>query len=135
MDELLDINDKLRELIKTLKRIEERLSRPEYPTPPLEKDMVRLMRRMVELYYMLIDYVVRGERLYSLVGGDDIKVWIIRMLYKHGEMNIVDLSKAIRRVRGRASRGVVAKKLSELERDGIVRLRLRGREKLYSLRI
>lgn len=84
---------------------------------------------------MLIDYVVRGERLYSLVGGDDIKVWIIRMLYKHGEMNIVDLSKAIRRVRGRASRGVVAKKLSELERDGIVRLRLRGREKLYSLRI
>lgn len=135
MPELSDIKRRLAELSETLSRIEAKLSKADSPSAMLEMDMVRIMRRMVDLYYMVIDYVDRGERIYSLVGGDDIKVWIIRTLYKYGEMNILNLTRAIKVERGRISRGVVAKKLRELEAEGIVKMVRRGREKIYSLNI
>ncbi len=135
MPELSDIKRRLAEISETLSRIEAKLSKADSPSAMLEMDMVRIMRRMVDLYYMVVDYVDRGERIHSLVGGDDIKVWIIRTLYKYGEINILNLTRAIKVERGKISRGVVAKKLRELGADGIVKMIRRGREKIYSLNI
>ncbi len=133
MDELSDIKRKLGEISELLRNIENKLSLTKAPAAKLESDMLQMVRRLIDLYYMMVDYMDRGRRIQSLVGGDDIKVWIIRTLYKYGEMNIFSLTEAIKMERGRISRGTVAKKLKELEEAGIVKMTRRGREKIYSL--
>jgi|Deesub1362A_J573_1020465.scaffolds.fasta_scaffold00003_359 DNA-binding transcriptional ArsR family regulator len=135
MEEISEIKKRLGEISNTLQRIEDELARANRPATQLEGAMVRTLRRLIELYYMMIDYMDRSQKLYNLAGGDDIKVWIIRTLYKHGEMNVFNLTKAIKESRGKASRRIVAKKLVELEKEGIVSMVKRGREKIYFLNL
>ena len=135
MEEISEIKRRLGEISNTLHRIEGELAKSNRPATQLEGAMVRTLRRLIELYYMMIDYMDRSQKLYSLAGGDDIKVWIIRTLYKYGEMNVFNLTKAIKESRGKASRRIVAKKLMELEKEGIVSMVKRGREKVYFLNL
>lgn len=50
-------------------------------------------------------------------------------------MNILQITNAVKVKRGRASRGVISRKLKELEEKGIVRMEIRGRSKVYYLNI
>ena len=135
MEEIRDIKKILKRISSKLMELEEKLSSQPDLSSDIGGNSVRLFRRLIELYYMIIDYVDRGEKIYEMVEGDDIKVWIIKTLYQYGEMNILQLTNAIRKKRGKGSRRIVAKKLEELEKKNIVRKRIVGREKIYYLNI
>ncbi len=133
MDEIRDIKRRLRVISEKLIEIERELSDIHEIAPDIERNTLRIFRRLIDLYYMIMDYIDKGEKIYEIAEGDDIKAWIIRILYQYGEMNILQLTNAIREKRGRGSRRIIAKKLEELEKKNIVKKKLVGREKVYCL--
>lgn len=135
MSEIRDIKKRLKRISEMLRELEEDLSMRYEIAPNIEGNILRILRKLIDLYYMTMDYIARGQEIYELVEGDDIKVWIIKTLYQYSEMNILQLTKAIRVNRGKASRRTISKKLEELERKNIVRKMVKGRRKIYYLNI
>jgi len=125
-----DIRERLKRISELLKDLEEDLT-----DANLEGNFLKIIRKLIDLYYIAVDYIAGEEELYQLVEGDDIKLWIIRVLYQSNGMNILQITNAVKVKRGRASRGVISRKLKELEEKGIVRMEIRGRSKVYYLNI
>lgn len=135
MDEIENIKKRLKTISEMLIKLEKGLSTTDEIAPNIETNTLRIFRKLIDLYYMIMDYIDRGEKIYELVEGDDIKAWIIKTLYQYGEMNILQLTKAIKEKRGKGSRRIISKKLEELEKKNIVKKRREGREKIYYLNI
>ena len=133
MNEIGDIKKKLKMISDMIMKLEKELSIEYEIAPNIESNTLRILRKLIDLYYMIMDYIDKGEKIYELVEGDDIKVWIVKTLYQYGEMNILQLTKAIREKRGRGSRRIISKKLEELEKRDIVKKKIKGREKIYYL--
>ncbi len=125
-----DIRKRSKRISELLEDLEEDLT-----DANLEGNILKIIRKLIDLYYIAVDYIAGEEELYQLVKGDDIKLWIIRVLYQSGYMNIPQITNAVKMKRGRASRGVISRKLKELEEKGVVRMEIRGRSKVYYLNI
>jgi len=135
MSEIKNIKNKLKRVSELLTQLEDTLSSVGNDISEIESNMIKVVRKLVDLYYIIIDYMSQEEDIYRLVGRDDIKAWIIKVLYQYGKLNILQITKAVRNMRGKASRRIIAKKLNELERMGLVKKEIKGRSKIYYLNI
>ena len=80
-------------------------------------------------------WVLDAERkLKSLGLADDISRAVIEVLATRGPMNISQITRAVRELRGRASRRIVAERLKRLLEVGLVELLSSGRGKVYKIR-
>ena len=81
-------------------------------------------------------WVVETEKRLRMVGkADEISRAIIETLALRGPMNISELARALRELRGSASRRIIAKRLEELVDIGLVRLLGEGRGKVYAAKM
>jgi len=68
------------------------------------------------------------------IGSDDLMKIILRILIVQGPRNISEITRAIRAVRGKASRGITARKLRKLETMGaIITIKKSSKAKIYDL--
>jgi len=99
-------------------------------------DLLFLVRRLIRFYSRYVWFMEEVSRLKSLpqIAGDDISMHIVEVLAEKGSLNISQITEEVRRRRGKASRGVVSKRLEYLRSEGIVEEVGGGeREKRYSL--
>ncbi|MEM2184753.1 MAG: helix-turn-helix domain-containing protein [Candidatus Methanomethylicia archaeon] len=77
--------------------------------------------------------ILNIENMIRSIMLDGISKDIMRILAYMGPMNITQITKEIKRRRGRASRLTVSRRLKALVAKGIVKEELKGREKVYYL--
>ncbi len=129
MGELDEIRELLLKVIERLDSLEKRLNKLE-----VEEKVIESYKSLLRSYTAVLGSVARIERLAQQV-VDDIDKAIVRTLASRGPMNISQITEEVRRVRGSASRRIVAKRLLALERKGIVeRISGEGRGKVYRLK-
>ncbi len=127
MDELEEIKELLLKILKRLDSLEQRLSSVEEDSHVLD-----MYRSLLKAYASVLGSVARIERMAQLVTSE-IDRSIIRALASRGPLNISQLTEEVRRIRGTASRRVVAKRIRKLAEKGIVE-RANGRGKTYRLK-
>ena len=76
--------------------------------------------------------LARAQRLASRV-GDEISRSILEVLAIKGPLNITALTAELRRYRGRASKRVVSARVKRLAEEGLVKVKVKGREKVVDL--
>jgi len=64
---------------------------------------------------------------------DDVSRAVVQALALMGPMNISQLTRAVRRIRGRASRRIVAERVRRLEDAGVLKRVRKGRGSVYDL--
>ena len=128
MDELEEIRKLLLEVVNKLERLEDRIDRLEG-----ESGIIESYKSLLRAYVQILGSIAKVERLTQLV-ADDIDKSIVRALAANGPMNISQITEEVRKQRGTASRRIVAKRLTYLERRGIVEKVDGGRGKVYRLK-
>jgi len=77
--------------------------------------------------------VLKAKRILTEKGlYDEIILSLVNLLAVYGPLNISELTRLLRKIRGRASRRIVAEKLEMLEKLGLVE-RVKGKGKKYKL--
>ncbi len=121
LDELASKIAKIEEELKTLKSSEMELY-----------SSLQIAKAVLESYSRVLGFTLRVERLAMSLEGD-IEKHIVQILARQ-PMNVSQLTEALRKARGTASRRIVAAKLKKLEAAGVVeRVRTNGRGKFYRL--
>jgi len=118
--------DKVERLIEDIKALEEKLHGNEVEIREVKAQLGYVVR-LLELIYgiELVAKEVANKQMAELVMESLID----------GPKNISQITEAIREKRGKASRSIVAKTLSELREKGLVELiSEREKEKVYGLR-
>jgi len=129
--DLEEVMKKLEELASRIAKIEEELRDLRSSESELYSSL-RLAKAVLESYSRIIGFTLNVESLAIGLEGD-IEKHMVQILAK-GPMNVSQLTEALRRVRGTASRRIVAEKLKKLESAGIVeRMEGKGRGKFYRL--
>jgi DNA-binding Lrp family transcriptional regulator len=68
------------------------------------------------------------------VASDDIIKYILRILVVQGPRNISEITRAVRHMRGKASRSIMTERLKMLEKIGVViTIQNSDKEKIYEL--
>jgi len=88
---------------------------------------------LLKLYYRMVLDTISYNKLFMEVKGDELSIYIIRVLAKSDELNISQITKWVRALRGKASRRIIARRLEKLVKKGLVIEETRGREKVYKL--
>jgi DNA-binding HxlR family transcriptional regulator len=132
MEEIKRVSRRIEELQKRLDAIESII--------PLASELVRMSERLnipLNLYHNQIKQLVLLNGLRErapLIEKDELSRLIIQSLLSRPGSNISQLTASVKSWRGTASRRIVAQRLGELERLGIVRHRTgQNNEKQYSL--
>lgn len=109
----------LEEVLERLKRLEEKLS-----GIPLSGEEAVLVQKLISLYYLPIGVAVEAARrvigVVSQFRLDPISAEIVNILSVCREMNVSEITRAVRSVRGKASRRIVRERLHKLEGLGAV---------------
>lgn len=131
-EEKVDL-DELASRMEQLEKAMDRLSRP-------YGQLVGYLERLEEIsrsYFRLLDLLQRYGSLTPELAipelRDPISKEIVRALFEKGGRNISQLTEALRKGRGTASRRIVRERLRRLEEDGIVVSRRGGRGKVYDV--
>ncbi len=127
MDELEEIKELLLKILKRLDSLEQRLSSVEEDSHVLD-----MYRSLLKAYASVLGSVARIERMAQLVTSEMDRS-IVKALASRGPLNISQLTEEVRRIRGTASRRVIAERVRKLAEKGIVE-RVNGRGKTYRLK-
>jgi len=127
MGELDEIRELLLRVLERLDRLERRLDSVE-----VDSRMLEAYKSLLRAYASVLGSVARVERLALMVSGD-LDRSIVRVLASKGAMNISQVTEEVRKVRGTASRRIIAERLRRLAEEGIVE-RICGRGKVYRLK-
>ena len=131
MVDLEEVMKKLDELASKIAKIEEELRTLKSSEAELYNSL-QIAKAVLESYSRVLGFTLKVEKLAMDLEGD-IEKHIVQILAKR-PMNVSQLTKALRKARGTASRRIVAAKLKKLETAGVVeRIRREGRGKFYRL--
>ena len=131
MVDLEEVMNKLDELASKIAKIEEELKTLKSSEMELYSSL-QIAKAVLESYSRVLGFTLRVERLAMSLEGD-IEKHIVQILARQ-PMNVSQLTEALRKARGTASRRIVAAKLKKLEAAGVVeRVRTDGRGKFYRL--
>ena len=124
-EKLKDLDKKLDVIMKRLDTIEEILLL--YGEYPYLAAAVRSMRRSVAFYSEPIKALQRLSTARSFLrrratSKDELSQTIIGILAGKGPLNISQVTRAVRAVKGKASRRIVRERLKRLEEQGVVHL-------------
>lgn len=138
----------LERLENRLKRIEDRLleleklllsgNRKSAPSDALAAEALAIALRLLKLSESTVDLASAARRLANahLLASrvrDDISRAIIEVVAQKGPINLSALTAELKRYRGRASRRIVAAKVSKLAEEGLLKVEKRGRDKVVDL--
>jgi DNA-binding transcriptional ArsR family regulator len=112
-----DLKDEVRRLSTRIGELESMLAQLREPFGQLQ-DISRNYFRFIELY-MKFGEISPDSALPGL--KDSISRDIVNALFQRGGQNISEITEAVRRRRGSASRRIIRARLAELEEQGIVR--------------
>ncbi len=127
MDELDEIKELLLKVLERLDALEQRLNLVEEDSRILD-----MYRSLLRAYASILGSTARLERMVQLVSSE-IDRSIVRALASKGPLNISQLTEEVRKIRGSASRRIIAERIKKLEDKGIVE-RIKGRGKTYRLK-
>ncbi len=129
MGDLDEIRELLLRVIDRLDRLEKRINELE-----AEERVIGGYKSLLRSYAAILGSVAKIEKLAQHLVNDIDKA-IVRSLAAKGPMNISQITEEVRKLRGSASRRIIAKRLSSLERKGVVeRISGEGRGKVYRLK-
>jgi len=100
---------------------------------------INLLRMSGELYRDYSDLsmrIVKAQRHLKEkeIASDDLMRCILRVLVVQGPRNISQITRAVRTIKGKASRGRIAQKLQRMEEMGAVtKIKGTSREKVYEI--
>ncbi len=131
---------KIEEISRRMERLQEKLEAIEEAIP-LASELMELSKRMnlpINLYSGQLKQLIILNSLKDSLPGiekDDISKGIIHALVESREMNISQISRKVRSLRGKASRRIISERLETLEDAGIVeRFSGPNNEKKFRLR-
>ncbi len=129
------IEERLDRIERMLALVLERLSALESLVGARE---ARVAMELVAAFSVPAQRAIEATRLFlraysRLGGGDEIQRAILEALAVEGPMSLRQLEKAVRRLRGSASRRVIRRKVEELEGLGLVRVERRGSRMVISI--
>jgi len=131
MGELEEIRELLLRVLERLDNLERRIGFVESGSR-LDSKIIEMYRSLLRAYASVLGSVARVERMAQLVSSD-LDRSIIRVLANSGPMNISQVTEEVKRLRGSASRRIIAERLRRLAKKGIVE-RVKGKGKVYRLR-
>jgi DNA-binding HxlR family transcriptional regulator len=133
MEEIEKLAKRMEELQKRLEAMEKII--------PLASELVNLSERLnipLNLYSDQLKQLVALNAIKDIVPEiekDEISRLIIQALIEKPDLNISQIASKVKSLRGKASRRIIAERLKNLERWGIVELILgQNNEKKYRLR-
>ncbi len=139
MAEKEDVHEIKRKLDLLLKRMEtlEKLISTILGSPELAH-AIGLLRMSGELYR---DYSNLAERIALAqrhlnkkeIASDETMKCILRVLVAQGSRNISEITRAVRTIRGKASRSRIAQKLLTMEKIGAVQSKKSTKQKIYEI--
>ncbi|HDM92795.1 MAG TPA: ArsR family transcriptional regulator [Candidatus Korarchaeota archaeon] len=132
LDRLYRIEQEIRAVERRLEIIEKLLE-----GDPEARAIVLLFMKIVGFHRASVDKIaaaIEAQRLLTQAGiVDDIARDIFEVLAVHGPMNVSELTRELRKIRGSASRRIVSQRLKMLEELGVVRLVSGGKGKRYEI--
>lgn len=136
----MSLEERLRRIEALLERVLERLDRLEGLTGTLSLE-ARLALEIAQAFTLHAQESVaaarRAARALARLGGhglgDAVTQAIVEALAARGPLSLRGLEREVRRLRGTASRSVIAERLRRLEEAGVVRVERRGRRMVISL--
>ena len=132
LERLMRIEREIRAVEKRLATIEKLLE-----GDPEARAIVLLYMKIVGLHRASVDRIataLQAQRALTQAGViDDIARDVIEALAVRGPMNISELTRELRKVRGSASRRIIAQRLRMLENLGVVRRVPGGKGRRYEL--
>jgi|Deesub1362B_J571_1020462.scaffolds.fasta_scaffold00023_25 hypothetical protein len=128
---LLDIKLKLDEAVKLIDIASEEVKEG-VPIEVYHK-ILKAVGSLLKIYYRIIDESLSRNKLFRLLQGDEISMYIIRVLSRSDGLNISQITRGVKRLRGRASRRIIAQRLNKLVSMGIINEVIESKEKLYFL--
>jgi len=131
------LEERLDKIAKKLKMIEDILSEN-----PVGQELILLILRALISQTDVDLYVLRRYRMllkvYHILKKenirDEISKAILQVLATRGPLNISQLTRYVRLLRGKASRRIIAERLRRLEEKGIVVKETKGRGKKYRIK-
>ena len=134
MSDLRELNDKLTEVIRRLNDLEAIMTETrKYPEiASLMRDL-RIGARLYDEPLKMIQRLIEVRRFVEsdAEGKDEITREILNALALKGSMNISEITRELREIRGRASRVTVKKRLDDLLQKKMISKGLNGRYELY----
>lgn len=127
MDEIEEIKKMLLVLMDKLDNLERRIGSYEE-----DKMIIETYKSLLNVYASVLGKIANLERLAHLLSSDLDRA-IVRVLSDGEPRNISEITSEVKKLRGRASRRIIADKLRILSQKGILD-RVEGRGKVYRLK-
>ena len=134
IDELKNL---LYDIVRRLESLEKKLEEREIDD---EAELLYMVIKLLQLGVGTVDIASAARRFVSLRRKltasslrDSISRTILEILAVKGPLDISSLTAELRRQRGKASRRIVAQRVSELERRGFVETERKGRRRVVKL--
>lgn len=140
VEELLKrVLERLERIESRLNQLEEIVSKPQQPgSDSLAARTLALALKLVKAGGAAVDLAWAASRLAKLQplllkAGDEISRAILEIIALKGPMNITALTGEVRKYRGTASRRIVASRVKQMSRSGLLKVVEKGREKVVDL--
>mgnify|MGYP001121918365 CR=1 FL=1 len=136
-EDIQEINRKMDLLLKRLETLEKIISTVLGSQELINAiGLLRLSGELYRDYSFLSSRIVKAQEQFKRneIASDDLMKCILRIIVVQGPRNISQITKAAKRIRGKASRRTVAKKLDILEQVEAVKvIKQSSKEKVYEI--
>lgn len=124
MDEIEEIRKMFRMLMERMDRLESRYEE--------ERRIIETYKSLLNVYASILGRIANLERLARLFSSDLDRA-IVKVLSDGEPRNISEITFEVKRLRGKASRRIIAERLRSLSQRGILE-RVEGKGKVYRLK-
>ncbi len=130
----MDASEAFEVIVEKLSRIEKLLEREYAFVDYLISVLVRFYAENVE-HEKVARFLRALLELRRLGVTDDISIHIVEVLATKGPLNVSEVTRELRRIRGKASRQTVGQRLEQLEKLGVVKRVKHGKGRVYDLNV
>ncbi|RDD53736.1 MAG: hypothetical protein BA066_02890 [Candidatus Korarchaeota archaeon NZ13-K] len=124
MDEIEEIRKMFRMLMERMDKLESRYEE--------DRRIIETYKSLLNVYALILGRIANLERLARLFSSDLDRA-IVKVLSDGEPRNISEITFEVKRLRGKASRRIIAERLRSLSQRGILE-RVEGKGKVYRLK-
>jgi len=130
MEDLDEISKKLDLLIEKMEILEKAMKMEDSPVLSTVIKGMKLETDLASTFLKGYDKIDRFRKYTK----DDISLAILKVLTKYDSLNILQITREVRNVRGKASRRIVRKKLEGLKEKGLVEEREDKKKRIFKIK-